>query len=220
MAVLGFLFGQQKYNFCLKKPELHLDVPCDKMGIVYYGEECPAVFGEARLPEGLRRKGIMKTKDITRMALLTAIALTIFMVEAQLPGLVPVPGIKLGLSNIVTVWAVFTLGPKKASMILAARVFLGAVFSGQMSTILYSGAGGALAIGVTILSRKILTRKQIWVAGVLGAIAHSVGQMAVAIGVTLTPGLAAYLPVMILIGIFTGAFTGFCAQLLTERLKF
>ena len=162
----------------------------------------------------------MKTKDITRMALLTAIALTIFMVEAQLPGLGPVPGIKLGLSNIVTVWAVFTLGPKKASMILAARVFLGAVFSGQMSTILYSGAGGALAIGVTILSRKILTRKQIWVAGVLGAIAHSVGQMAVAIGVTLTPGLVAYLPVMILIGIFTGAFTGFCAQLLTERLKF
>ena len=139
------------------------------------------------------------------MALLTAIALTIFMVELQLPGLSPVPGIKLGLSNIVTVWAVFTMGPKKAAMILAARVFLGAVFSGQMST---------------ILSRKFLTNKQIWVAGVLGSIAHCVGQMAVAIGVTLTPGLAAYLPVMIAIGIFTGAFTGFCAQFLTERLKF
>ena len=162
----------------------------------------------------------MRIKDITRMALLTAIALTIFMVEAQLPGLVPVPGIKLGLANIVTVYAVFTLGSGKAAMILTARVFLGAVFSGQMSTILYSGAGGALSILVTILSRKVLTGKQIWVAGVLGAIAHSVGQMAVAIGVTLTPGLIAYLPVMILIGIFTGAFTGFCAQLLTERLKF
>ena len=154
------------------------------------------------------------------MALLTAIALTIFMVEAQLPGLVPVPGIKLGLSNIITVWAVFTLGPKKAAMILTARIFLGAVFSGQMSTILYSAAGGALSIGVTILTRKFLTRKQIWVAGVFGSVAHCAGQMAVAIGVTLTPGLAAYLPVMILIGIFTGAFTGFCAQLLTERLKF
>jgi heptaprenyl diphosphate synthase len=105
-------------------------------------------------------------------------------------------------------------------MILAARVFLGAVFSGQMSTILYSGTGGACAIGITILSRKILTKKQIWVAGVLGSIAHCVGQMAVAIGVTLTPGLAAYLPVMIAVGIFTGAFTGFCAQFLTERLKF
>ena len=163
---------------------------------------------------------ILKTKDITRMALLTAIALTIFMVELQLPGLTPVPGVKLGLSNIVTVWAVFVMGPKRAAMILAARVFLGAVFSGQMSTILYSGAGGALAIGITILSRRFLTRKQIWVAGVLGSIAHCIGQMAVAIGVTLTPGLAAYLPVMIGIGIFTGAFTGLCAQFLTERLKF
>ena len=162
----------------------------------------------------------LRTKDMTRMALLTAIALTIFMVELQLPGLSPVPGIKLGLSNIVTVWAVFTMGPKKAAMILAARVFLGAVFSGQMSTILYSGAGGACAIAITILSRKILTKKQIWVAGVLGSVAHCIGQMAVAIGVTLTPGLAAYLPVMIGIGIFTGAFTGFCAQFLTERLKF
>ena len=161
----------------------------------------------------------MKTKEITRMALLTAIALTIFMVELQLPGLSPVPGVKLGLSNIVTVWAVFVMGPKKAAMILAARVFLGAVFSGQMSTILYSGAGGACAIGITILSRNFLTRKQIWVAGVLGSIAHCIGQMAVAIGVTLTPGLAAYLPVMIGIGIFTGAFTGLCAQFLTERLK-
>lgn len=156
---------------------------------------------------------------MTRMALLTAIALTIFTVEAQLPGLVPVPGIKLGLSNIVTVYAVFVLGPGKAAMILAARIFLGAVFSGQMSTILYSGAGGACAIAITILSRKFLTRKQIWVAGVLGSIAHCVGQMAVAIGVTLTPGLIAYLPVMILVGIFTGAITGLCAQLLTERLK-
>ncbi len=87
----------------------------------------------------------IKTRDLTRMALLTAIALTIFMVELHLPGLVPIPGIKLGLSNIVTVYAVFVLGPKKAAAILFCRVFLGAVFSGQMSTILYSGAGGALA---------------------------------------------------------------------------
>lgn len=161
----------------------------------------------------------IKTKELTQMALLTAIALTIFMVEAQIPGLVPIPGIKLGLSNIVTVYAVFVLGPKKAAAILGCRVFLGAVFSGQMSTILYSGAGGALSILVTILSRKFLTKKQIWIAGVLGAIAHSIGQMGVAVGVTLTPGLLVYLPVMIFIGIFTGAFTGLCAQFLTERLK-
>lgn len=161
----------------------------------------------------------MKTKDLTRMALLTAIALTIFMVELQLPALTPVPGIKLGLSNIVTVYAVFVLGPGKAAMILFCRVFLGAVFSGQMSTILYSGAGGACAILTTIALRKILTRKQIWVAGVFGAIAHSLGQMAVAVAVTRTPGLAAYLPIMIFAGIIAGILTGLCAQFLVERLK-
>ena len=162
----------------------------------------------------------MKTKDLTRMALLTAIALTIFMVELQLPGLAPVPGIKLGLSNIVTVWAVFTMGPGKACAILFCRVFLGAVFSGQMSTIFYSGAGGACAIGITILVRRILTKKQIWIAGVLGSIAHCIGQMAMAVLLTSTPGLVAYLPYMIVVGIFTGAFTGLCAQFLTERLRY
>ena len=161
----------------------------------------------------------MKLKDLTRMALLTAIALTVFLVEARLPALCPVPGVKLGLSNIVTVWAVFVLGPKKACAIRFCRVFLGAVFSGQMSTLLYSAAGGALAIGVTVLVRPILTRKQLWVAGVLGALAHSLGQMAVAIAVTGTPSLAVYLPVMLAISIFTGAFTGLCAQFLQERLR-
>ena len=161
---------------------------------------------------------MMKLKDLTRMALLTAIALTIFMVEARLPGLAPVPGIKLGLSNIVTVYAVFALGPGKAAMILACRIFLGAVFSGQMSTIFYSGAGGFCAILITIASRRLLTQKQIWIAGVLGSIAHCIGQMAMAVLLTATPGLVAYLPWMVIVGIFTGAFTGKCAQYLTERL--
>ena len=79
-------------------------------------------------------------RRLTRLALLTAIALTIFLVEAQLPALTAVPGIKLGLANIVTVYAVFTMGPGDALLILCARVFLGAVFSGQMMTLIYSAA--------------------------------------------------------------------------------
>ncbi|MBR3973322.1 MAG: Gx transporter family protein [Oscillospiraceae bacterium] len=154
---------------------------------------------------------------MTFMALLTAIALTIFMIEAQIPPLVPVPGIKLGLANIVTVFAVFALGSREAAMILFVRIFLGAVFAGNFSTILYSGAGGLLAIFTTIGLKRILTVKQLWVAGALGAMAHSIGQMAMAIAVTATVGLAAYLPVMIACSIVTGTFTGLCAQLLLNR---
>ena len=158
-----------------------------------------------------------KTKKIAVLGLLTAIALTIFMVEAQIPALVPIPGIKLGLANIVTVFAVFALGPKDACLVLAARIFLGAVFAGNFSTIFYSAAGGALAIAVTIGLRKILTKKQLWVAGALGAVAHSIGQMAMAVLLTGTPGLIVYLPVMIAVSIVTGSFTGLCAQFLVNR---
>jgi len=159
----------------------------------------------------------MKTKKLVLLALLSAIALTIFMVEAQIPALVPIPGIKLGLSNIVTVFTVFAIGPWEGAAVLFVRIFLGAVFSGNFSSILYSAAGGICAIAVTMLLRHILSKKQLWVAGCLGAIAHSVGQMAMAIFVTGTPSIAVYLPIMIACGIVTGLFTGLCAQLLVNR---
>ena len=102
-------------------------------------------------------------------------------------------------------------------MILTARVILGAVFAGNFSSIFYSAAGGALAIIVTILLKKILTQNQIWISGVWGAMAHCVGQMAAAILITATPGLAVYLPVMLLCAMVTGTFTGLCAQLTINR---
>ncbi len=159
----------------------------------------------------------MKTKKLTLLSLLTAIALTIFMVEARIPALVPIPGVKLGLANIVTVFTVFALGAKEGAAVLFVRIFLGAVFAGNFSTIFYSAAGGGCAIAVTILLRKILTKKQLWVAGCLGAVAHSIGQMAMAIALTGTPGLILYLPLMTAISIVTGLFTGLCAQFLVNR---
>lgn len=159
----------------------------------------------------------MKTKKLTQMALLTAIALTIFMVEAQIPAVVPLPGVKLGLSNIVTVFAVFAMGPGEAAAILFCRIFLGSIFAGNFSSILYSASGGALAILVTIGLRKVLTHKQLWVAGSLGAIAHSIGQMVMAVLMTGTPTIAVYLPMLIAISIVTGLFTGLCAQFLVNR---
>ena len=152
----------------------------------------------------------MNARKLTQMAMLTAIALTVFMIEAQIPPIVPIPGIKLGLANIVTVFAVFAMGPKEAAAILFVRIFLGAVFAGNFSTILYSGAGGL---------RKLLNHQQLWVAGALSAIGHSIGQMAMAIAVTATPGLAVYLPIMIVCSVITGLFTGLCAQLLLNRGK-
>ena len=161
----------------------------------------------------------MKTGKLMRMALLTAVALIIFVVEAQIPVPIAVPGVKLGLSNIVTVYAVFTLGPGPALMILFCRVFLGAVFTGQMMTLMYSLAGGFLCWCSMCLLRKVMTPKQIWICSIFGAISHNIGQMAVAVGITRTPSLLAYLPVLMASAVVTGAFTGVAAQLLIGRLE-
>lgn len=161
----------------------------------------------------------MELKKLTRDALLTAIALTIFMVEAQIPPLVPIPGVKLGLANIVTVFALFAYGRRDALLILVVRVFLGSVFSGQIMTLLYSMAGGLFCFAVTALLKNVLTDKQLWVAGVVGAVFHNIGQIIVAIVVTGTPGIVVYLPVLLVSGIVTGLFTGLCAQFLYGKLK-
>lgn len=151
--------------------------------------------------------------------MLTAIALTIFMIEAQIPAPIPIPGIKLGLANIITVFALFAYTPKDAITILLVRVFLGSVFSGQISTLLYSLAGGLLCFFVLVILRKYLSDRQIWVASVIGAIFHNIGQIIVAIVITGTPGIIVYLPILMVSGILAGGFTGFCTQFLYEKLK-
>lgn len=156
----------------------------------------------------------MKTKKIAALGLLTAIALTIHVLEAQIP--MPFAGIKPGLANIVTVFTVFLLGSKDGAAVLGCRIFLGSVF-GSFSSIIYSAAGGACAILVTIFLRKVLTHKQLWVAGALGAVAHSVGQMVAAMLITATPSLFLYLPMMIAVSILSGIFTGLCAQVVLNR---
>lgn len=161
----------------------------------------------------------MRIRKLTTMALLSAVALILFTVEAQIPSVVPIPGIKLGLSNIVIIYAVWALGAREAAAVLFVRIFLGAVFAGNFSTVFYSLGGGGLAIAVTVGLKFVLRPEQLWVAGCLGAIAHSIGQMAVAVWISGTPSLVIYLPVMILCSILTGLFTGLCAQILVKRGK-
>lgn len=156
-------------------------------------------------------------KRLTRDALLTALALILFLMEAQIPAPVPIPGVKLGLANVVTIWSMFLLGPADTLWILLCRIFLGSLFAGQLLSLLYSLSGGLLCFLLTLFLRRIVTKSQIWVCGVLGAVAHNAGQLAAAILVTATPSLLAYFPVLVLSGVAAGLFTGFCAQFLTFR---
>ena len=86
----------------------------------------------------------MKARKLTELAMLTSLALIIFIVELQLPNPFPIPGVKLGLANIITVYAVYRYRAREAFLIVLIRILLGSFFSGNMMALMYSMAGGML----------------------------------------------------------------------------
>ena len=160
-----------------------------------------------------------KTKKLALMALLTAIALTVFVIENQIPAPVPIPGAKLGLANIVTLVAMVLLGRRDAGAVLLVRILMGAMFAGSPSTLLFSAAGGALAYAVMCLTVGLFPEKLLWVVSALAGLAHNAGQLLACVLVVKTPGVLAYAPILAVSGILTGIFTGLAAMVLLRRLK-
>lgn len=160
-----------------------------------------------------------KTKKLALMAALTAVALTIFVAEAQIPPVVPIPGAKLGLANIITLVAVVLLGRREAGEILLVRIILGSMFTGSVSAMLFSIAGGVLAWGAMCLTVRFFGEKQLWIVSVLAALGHNVGQLAVAVWVTGTVSILVYAPVLIAAGVVAGVFTGIAALYLIRAVR-
>ena len=159
----------------------------------------------------------MKTKRLTELALLATIALTIFMVERQIPNPIPFPGVKLGLANIVTVYAVYRYRPKEVLLLVMTRIILGAIFGGNMMALLYSAAGGLLCLAGMITLHHMIPERTLWVSSILGAVLHNIGQITVAVLVAGSPGILMYFPFLLVSGCCAGAFTGLCAQFLVRR---
>ena len=139
-----------------------------------------------------------------------AIALLLFMVEAQIPSVVPIPGIKLGLANIMTLAAMHLFGRRDAAAVLFVRVTLGAVLAGNMSTFLFSSAGASCCFLLLCLLQK--SAVPIWVKSVFGAASHNIGQILVAAVYMHTGSVLRYLPFLLLAAVVSGSFTGLCTQ--------
>lgn len=161
----------------------------------------------------------MQTKKLTHLALLTAIALILFVVEAQIPPPIPVPGIKLGLSNIITLVALICYGPKDALLVLITRILLGSFFCAQLMTLFFSLAGGLLCFSLCTCLYRHFSLQKLWCLSMLGACAHNIGQILVAIVVTGTVDILWYLPILLISGIVTGIFTGLIARYFLEHLN-
>lgn len=156
---------------------------------------------------------------MTRLAVLTAAALTIFVAEAQLPPPVPLPGVKLGLANIVTLAAMVLMGRRAAAELLGVRILLGSMFTGSVSALLFSLAGGILAWAVMALTVYRFPEKQLWVVSVLAALGHNAGQLLVSVWVSGTTAILVYAPALLAAGIAAGLFTGLAAQFVLRALR-
>ena len=161
----------------------------------------------------------MGAKRLARLSVLTAVALIIFIVELQIPNPFPIPGIKLGLANIVTVYAVYRYRALEVAMMVGVRITLGSVFSGNIMALLYSACGSSLCLLGMLFLKRIIDEKHLWIASVFGALLHNTGQMAAALLVTQTTSLLLYYPLLVVSGCLAGAFTGLCAQAIMPRLR-
>lgn len=160
----------------------------------------------------------MTTRKLTELSMLTAVALIIFIIELRLPDLSAVPGMKLGLANIITVYALYRYKFRETAMIVFVRILMGSIFGGNISAIIYSASGAVLCLLGMSLFRKIIPSEYLWICSVLGAILHNTGQIIAAACVTRTLIVVSYLPVLMVTGCIAGAFTGFCAQFVLKRL--
>lgn len=162
----------------------------------------------------------INTKKLALGAVLTALALGLSTIENLFPVtlFIPLPGVKLGLANIVTVFALYELGAVPALAILIARCLLGSLFAGNASALIFSLLGGLTAM-LVMIGLKQLPKLSVFGVSIGGAAAHNIGQIAAAmitLGNTMVLG---YLPFLLAVSLLTGTLTGFIAALLFRAMK-
>lgn len=153
----------------------------------------------------------MSIRKITTLAIFTTLALIIYSVESTIPPLIPVPGIKLGLANIITLVILQLYSPKDTFWVFITRVFLSTFLFGQAMSLLYSLTGGIFCFLAMVLINRLLHQRFLYLTSIVGALAHNMGQLLIAYLLTAVPGVLVYTPFLLISGVVTGLFTGLCA---------
>ena len=157
----------------------------------------------------------MKTKKIALLAMCVALSMILSYVESLLPS-PGVPGVKLGLANLVVIFALYKLGWKEAAGISLLRVFLVSLLFGHAASLMYSAAGAVLSLAGMILLKR--TDKLSCVAvSVIGGVLHNIGQILMA-WLLMGPNVVYYLPVLILSGTAAGIAIGVVSALIVKRV--
>ncbi len=158
------------------------------------------------------------TQKIALRAMLVAVAFVLAWLEAQIPTFIAVPGVKLGLTNLVVLVALYKLGWKDALVINVIRIVLVGFTFGNMFSLMYSLAGGLLS-GVGMIVLKELLKARLVTVSVVGALLHNLGQLIVAMIVLDTSSLFYYLVVLWIAGAVAGTFLGLICVPIVKNIK-
>lgn len=161
----------------------------------------------------------MNIKKITVLGLYTTVALTIFMIENAIPAAAPIPGMKLGLANVVTLFVIKRHKVRDALAVLTVRIIISTILTGQMVSFIYSVCGGILSLVFMWLFNKLFQGRYLYVTSAIGGAAHNIGQIFAAYVVLSMSGIFAYVPFLIISGILTGTFTGLICYFTDKNLK-
>ncbi len=160
----------------------------------------------------------LDTKATVTLSALIAVAMILSYVESLIPAFVAVPGVKLGLSNIATVFALYTLGWPYAICVSAVRVILSALLFGNITSLIYSLSGAALALVVMILLKRIKLFSTVGIS-VAGAVSHNIGQIIAVCFVMENAYIAYYIVPLLISGTIAGVVIGVASAALVERVK-
>ncbi len=160
----------------------------------------------------------MKAKKVATYGLLVALAFILSYIESLFPLSLAIPGIKLGLANLVVIIALYSMGAKEAFSLSILRILLVGFTFGNLSMMLYSLAGGMLSWLLMTIFRKSKLFSMTGVS-IIGGIAHNIGQIGVAILVVETFDIAYYLPFLMIAGVVTGAVIGILGAMINKRIK-
>ncbi len=158
------------------------------------------------------------TKKLTILAFFTTLALILYWVESLLPTLIPIPGIKLGLANIITLIILKNFSLREAFPVLLTRIFIATFLFGQFVSLFYSLAGGIFCLLAMALIQWLLQGHFLFITSIFGALFHNLGQLLVALLLTKSLAVLTYLPFFILSAVVTGLFIGFCAHFTQKYL--
>ena len=159
-----------------------------------------------------------RTKTVARYGLLVALAMIMSYLEAQLPVFFAIPGMKLGLTNVVVLVALYGMGYGSAAVINLVRIVLVSMLFGNGMSLAYSLAGGILSGAVMMLLKRTNAFSMVAVS-IAGGIAHNIGQILVAMLVLQTAALGWYLLVLWVSGLVSGALIGVIGGELCRRLE-